>query len=105
MAVNGYEYFPEGNRFYAAFVDDTRRGFWGVFDDQVWDGTYIGSGLTKDQAIYGVTLLENGAIPLEDVTEVKDELAHMVALVVCDICEKHAMRAQMRDGRCPGCQP
>lgn len=105
MAVNGYEYRPDGYRFYAGFVDDTRRGFWAILDNDVWDDRYILTGLSKEQAIFGVEILQHeGVGHMDDFIELQNDLLEMIEAVTCTICEKHFMRAQLHNDRCPADQ-
>lgn len=88
-------------RFYAAFVDDTRRGFWTILDDQRWDDQYLYNG-TKEQAVFGAMMLNNEGIgQMDDLDELKYELAEQLEEVACEVCEKHFMRAQLHNDRCP----
>lgn len=92
-------------RFYAEFVDDTRQGTWVIGDNDVFDDRFLAIGITKEQAEFGAMMLNNEGIgQIDDLHELKDELYEAIAPVTCVICEKHFMRAQMHDDRCPADQ-
>lgn len=92
----------EGSRYYATFVDDTRRGVWaiGSEDEELW----LSIGLTKTQALFGLMILDNeGLGETESLSDLKYELDRALDIVSCGVCEKHFMRAQLHELRCPGC--
>ena len=96
---------PPKRRFHAEFVDDTRRGTWAIADHDVFDEQYLILGVTKEQAEFGVMLLENEGIgQMDDFRELQYELSEALEPVACEVCEKHFMRAQLHNDRCPADQ-
>ena len=92
----------EGSRYYATFVDDTRRGTWAIAseDEEQW----LSIGLSKTQALFGLMLLDNeGLGTTESLSDMKYELDKALDIVPCPVCEKHFMRAQMHEERCISC--
>lgn len=92
----------EGSRYYATFVDDTRKGAWAIAseDEERW----LSIGLSKTQALFGLMLLDNESLgTMESLSDLKYELDKALDLVTCGVCEKHFMRAQMHEERCVSC--
>ena len=85
----------------AAFIPEARA--WGIYNDD-WEGEYVAHGLTKEQALFGVTLLRYGGIDVtQSHSDIKHEIDDALTLETCFICEKHFAKIQMHGERCPSC--
>ena len=89
----------------AIFVDDTRQGFWAIYNDNDEGKRFIDC-LTKEQAEYGAMILRAGGVSTSNRDDTQVAIEDMIQLVDCTTCGCQIFAGQADEaGRGPECQP
>jgi hypothetical protein len=95
-------------------MDENQEPWYVDFDDvwncwaignENWDRMWVAHGLTKDAAEYGLTILRNDYIELDQPhVNVRADVYDALERRECARCEHHFYDAQMQEGVCPTCR-